>query len=648
MLLQGGKAIRKTAGDRVPPFIAINKKLVELGKQQQWESLLEYAEQERRNFNNVNCATLLSQLSRIRSLDKNDPRFLGFLQGLAQKIQAQGLQWLDVRQVTNIVHAIGKMQIKNHSTKCILDWISEPETAFRFVNDKETTPQGISNVAWACSVLNYPAPALFDEVNRRSRWLVQEGKPQNIANVAWACGNLGHQAPTLFAEIDLQADILLKNWNAQDISNVSWACARLDVPATSLFQEIENHHANRLVKGGTAQAISNTAWAFARAGHPAPRLVAEIDQRAKSVLENSTNTQSISNLAWAFASLGHEAPTFFELLERQPQRFVNDAMQPQWISNIAWSFATLGLEAPQLFAQVEAQSKRMLTQGNAQAFSNTAYAFAKLNYHAPILFAEIDARAQWFVANATPQEVANAAWAFAWLGYDDGCTGLFAAIDQHLDQLLETFEDHHVCVMCHVIAILGLAKEFESSLKKLWNRATALFVSGEHGFLDENLRQLAQTRLFVEAEGITLPSLPAAMSSRMDQALEKQDSNQELRSTKEMSLLLHKIGFDHEVEVAVDGILSGKMLAIDFACLKRKIAIEYDGEQHYLRALGSGELTKIQTGRTKAKRRFLQQMGWTVINLDFRDFMKAQRESNEEEWLRLELRAAGIELADQN
>jgi len=73
-----------------------------------------------------------------------------------------------------------------------------------------------------------------------------------------------------------------------------------------------------------------------------------------------------------------------------------------------------------------------------------------------------------------------------------------------------------------------------------------------------------------------------------------------------------------------NNINSGRMLAIDVACTKRMIAIEFDGTTHYLKALGSGELTKTRTGPTTAKRRFLEQLGWTVINLDFRDYDEAK------------------------
>jgi len=86
------------------------------------------------------------------------------------------------------------------------------------------------------------------------------------------------------------------------------------------------------------------------------------------------------------------------------------------------------------------------------------------------------------------------------------------------------------------------------------------------------------------------------------------------QSSKEVSQLLNEIGFHHECEVSPDSSISGGMLAIDFACPEQKIAIEFDGPSEFLKAVGSGKLTSIENGATKAKRRYLEQLGWTVIN----------------------------------
>ena len=95
----------------------------------------------------------MSQLGRIRSLDRSDPRFLAFLRAMTTKIEERGLPWIRAREAANIIHAIGKMQLRNASTKRILEWISEPAIAARFV--KEGEPQEVANVAWACATLGF-------------------------------------------------------------------------------------------------------------------------------------------------------------------------------------------------------------------------------------------------------------------------------------------------------------------------------------------------------------------------------------------------------------------------------------------------------------------------------------------------------------
>ena len=78
--------VRNTSGEQQnpDPAFAINKKLIELGQKKRWRALLELAEKEQASFNNVNYATLMSQLGRIRSFNKQDPRFLAILQVLTR------------------------------------------------------------------------------------------------------------------------------------------------------------------------------------------------------------------------------------------------------------------------------------------------------------------------------------------------------------------------------------------------------------------------------------------------------------------------------------------------------------------------------------------------------------------------------------
>ena len=257
------------------PAIAINKRLVALGKKGKWEDLLEIAMKEHKNFDAICYSTLMSQLARIQALDRKDLRLVVFLQALAVLMETRGLPWIQTRSAANIIHSIGKMKLRNPSTKRILEWIFKPKVAASFV--KEGNPQAVANVAWACAKLGFEAPNLFAEIERRSEWLVEEGNPQNVANTAWACATLGFEAPNLFAEIERRSKWLVEEGNPQDVANTAWACATLGFEAPNLFAEIECR-SKWLVEKGNPQNVANTAWACAELGYEAPELFAEIER----------------------------------------------------------------------------------------------------------------------------------------------------------------------------------------------------------------------------------------------------------------------------------------------------------------------------------------------------------------------------------
>jgi hypothetical protein len=106
---------------------------------------------------------------------------------------------------------------------------------------------------------------------------------------------------------------------------------------------------------------------------------------------------------------------------------------------------------------------------------------------------------------------------------------------------------------------------------------------------------------------------------------------------KEVSSILRGLGFDHHEEVSPwkDGGLSAPsgMLAIDMACRKKMVAIEFDGPSHFLREVGSGKVLELENGATKAKRRFLERLGWKVVNIPYFDWDKAKGKEEKKELL---------------
>jgi len=81
---------------------------------------------------------------------------------------------------------------------------------------------------------------------------------------------------------------------------------------------------------------------------------------------------------------------------------------------------------------------------------------------------------------------------------------------------------------------------------------------------------------------------------------------------------------------------------IDCACRYRKIAIEFDGPSHFLRPAGSRELPSIENGPTKAKRRFLQSVGWTVINVSYLEWSAIKTREEKRSLLATKLKAINV------
>ena len=87
------------------------------------------------------------------------------------------------------------------------------------------------------------------------------------------------------------------------------------------------------------------------------------------------------------------------------------------------------------------------------------------------------------------------------------------------------------------------------------------------------------------------------------------------------------------------------MLAIDIACRSQMIAIEFDGPTHFLRSVETGEVMNIENGQTKAKRRFLERLGWKVINIHYHDWIEAIARDEQVLFLRYKLASLGESIA---
>jgi len=678
----GRRRNHNIGGNQTPPNPAIlNKQILDLGRQQNWNEILLFYKQERKHFNNVNFATTMSQLGRIRNVNRMDQLFISFLDDLANQLEERGLEAMGVRQIANIVHAIGKMHLKNACTRRIIMYVARPDNANWLVTTaakesgtqsvasiawafaklgikssgffselemnhskwlvKEGNPQAIANTVWAYATLDIESPRILAEVDRHAEKIVNEGYPQAVANTAWACAKLGTESPNLFSAIDNRAEWLIREGNPQAVANIVWACATLGIVLPKLFDEVENNSA-KIVANGAPQAITNIAWACGRLGVKIPRFFAEIDKHAQRIVKEG-NAIDIANTAWASATLGINVPKLFSQVERHSTWFVKES-DSQAVSNTVWALATLGVESPKLFAVVDRRIPWLFGGcRTAQEVSNIVWAFGKFGIASQRVFSETEKRSEWIFDDDTPQSIANIASTFAVTGYP--APDFFDALQANIETITSCDDLQGVANICYALVILDLGKKYPSALTSLWNLAISMEYD-QAQFTPEALMQLVQVKLYAEADGIKLQEPPAELKKLMDniETYEIQSKYQ-----KEVSEVLSDIGFAHEEEVSpLSDTGTGGILAIDMACRKQKVAIEYDGPSHFLRSPATGEVTSIKNGPTKAKRRFLEKLGWKVINIDYKDWMEAKRNSESKEWLRSQLEDADVNIEEKD
>jgi hypothetical protein len=287
----------------------------------------------------------------------------------------------------------------------------------------------------------------------------------------------------------------------------------------------------------------------------------------------------------------------------------------------------LGVQSPKLFSEIDRQASWLVEERTPQAVANTAWSCATLGFQSPKLFSEIDRRASWLVEEGKPQEVASTALAFATLGMQP--PHFFEWVSLHFERILESSNKQCISNLCYAITVLDLAPTYEREFSQLWSKT---LIWDPRALPVHHSTQLVHVYAFVKASGMDLQA-PAIVNIK--------DSYPEpSRSQREVSLLLNELGFDHEEEVHPlheegEPSLPLVMLSIDMASRDRMIAIELDGPSHFLVEAESGKVSKVENGATKAKRLFLERLGWKVFNVHYLDWIEAKRTGEENELIRM-------------
>jgi hypothetical protein len=305
-----------------------NTTLSEMGKVNDWRGILELFHKERDGFCLVNLSTALAQLKRrsSRSLLINNPKGDDHLREMFVTVAdyIDHAKVVDTRSYSSIVHSIATMDVRHDATWRIVQHLAERHFMQQLVATGGA--RAIASAAWSLAKLKLPdlMEILLREINEETVLLLFQGKesnPQSIANMAWACAKLGCSAPVLFDAIERHGVWLVSTaTDVQVVANTAWACAKLSHASPTLFEAIDNR-SEWLVSKGIPQTISSTAWACGKLGHPLPAFFDAVDQRGDWLVSNGT-PQQVANTAWACAKLGQTSPGLFSAIDRHAEYLV--------------------------------------------------------------------------------------------------------------------------------------------------------------------------------------------------------------------------------------------------------------------------------------------------------------------------------------
>lgn len=588
-------------------------------------NILDIHQRQHPYFNAINYSTAMNQLTKIRTVNRHHPALEMLMETLRTHLLEHQGEWTIRVQVT-VLHAIAKMRVDFPAAQEVANLILQ--NAALIVEDG--SPISVSLTAWSVATMNLDCPLLFTSIDQHASHLVMNGNTQCISNTAWACAKSRAACTMYFRAVDQEAERLVADGVLQAISITMWAFASLQIECPKLIKAF-GVKAEKMATEGSPQNVANTAWAFATMGIDCPVLFQAIQRNPDCVITDG-HPQAISNTAWAFATLKCGGTSFWRAVDDRASHLVTNGTA-QDIANTLWAFASQRLQAPSLCRLIEDHADAILSRGDIQHISNIVWSFATLGVACPNLCRAVDGAACRLIRSGSSQSVANILWGMSTLGFE--ASSLFEALGPtELDDLVKACNSQELVNICFAFAISGAITRHVDSFTKVWKEAIAI---DWKQLPNQGRVQLVHSYLIATQVHPGM-EFPAPKWSSEVLTIDTHES----RAQQEMSEILKEIGFDHEMEVSPFALHDALDLwMIDCACRDRKIAIEFDGPSHFLRSAQSRRLADIENGPTKAKRRFLKGLGWTVINISYLDWTEAATRERKQDLLASRLISIG-------
>lgn len=501
----------------------------------------------------------------------------------------------------NILWAIAKLEIDPTMARGVIDICiaSIMETC------GEYRPHSLSLSAWSLATLGIHPEVVDRIIGEASARRLRDFESQQIAHVVWAGGTL--LSAWSLEGLPERLAVTIDKAKPQNVANVMWGLARSGPPLNSKLVRFAQAHMETSSKAYLPVDLSSMLWSLGtmtNRGDPSEgleSLVSTIYTKMKSQMASEWSARHIASATWGIATLAtngigrNEAlPLLEDMAALAGRAEVGSFTDQEGAGMFMWALAKVEIRPTNRVRNVMHEFaehfKGRAHVSRANTLSLAAWSVSALRFkdeellRVAIESVKTDASANYadFTAilhaaaitqsELMPPAVVGALW--------DKC-GVMTAPDTQLA----------ICGWSLTALDLGRGL-YSDKINAVADRLTAVDLTK----LNQAARKLARTVLYVSGRVVNLPR------ERLD--LRSSQAHQNWVGA------LRKYGV-HGVQSEFE-VIPG--MFIDIALPAEKVAIEVQGDSHYLADLSTGQRIDT-TGNTKLKRQMVEVKNWTLIEV---------------------------------
>ncbi|KAL3159854.1 hypothetical protein ABBQ38_010255 [Trebouxia sp. C0009 RCD-2024] len=523
---------------------------------------------------------------------------------------------MDARTVSEFIWAFGGLNYEPSNMQLFLQAAQDKSWQMNAI-DISQTMRGLANMRLGSRLL-------VQSLVHRAATILDTFNPQALANLAWSMAHLGYKQEAVLDAIVNRLLSDVDSMNQRDVADLLSALAILKHQPVGEAMAAVMHHTIELLQDSETpwmlQDLSTICWSLAKLNVGNRKLLDLIYDRVLIDIP-VMSAKDISYQIWGFAALGYPLPpqvlaTYWERLQH-----VLEEIDPVDLSHVMWAMARFdSYPAPGLLDAVLATLPPQIASAEPAAVATTAHACGELRHHPrDAVLAALEDHAQQFSSDYTCAD---------WSALIQSFTRLYAKPHRLYPLLLQEIVSGDLEMDTKLISdcLMSLAL-FEAWQEPLYlhlvTKAHALPLAA---YSPKSLRQTYQVDLLAQHIGtVGAVDLPESFKSQAQTHWHMtQLGFNTTRLVRDLCAVLDslQIPFQTGVSEAVG------LLRIDLALPDQQVAIEALGPLKVLRNRPAA------TGRAVHRQRILAALGWTVVPVRERDWLRLKTFAEKQDFLR--------------